>query len=133
MPLGPQISALERKLEQSGYDVARLHYAQAVSSYVAGELEGSNAQLRTTLESILVETARRHGGFNGTQGGPALRSLRDAGVLLDGEEDLLRGLFKLSHRRGSHPGVSTPLEAIFRLQVTTLTARLLLDHLEEGG
>ena len=42
---------------------------------------------------------------------------------------LLRGLWKLSHTNGWHPGQSDPDEARFRMQVITATiARFLLNH-----
>ena len=41
---------------------------------------------------------------------------------------LLRGLWKLSHTNGSHPGQSDPDEARFRMQVITAVARFLLNH-----
>jgi hypothetical protein len=45
---------------------------------------------------------------------------------------LLRGLWKLSHTHGSHPGQSDADEARFRIQVITATARFLLGHFPAG-
>jgi hypothetical protein len=50
---------------------------------------------------------------------------RDGGLLL-------RGLWQLSHTRGSHPGRSDADEARFRMQVITAAARFLRKHFPEG-
>ncbi len=56
-PIEPDLTALEAELEANGYSVALRHYTQAVRSYVAGELEAANGQLRSFLEDLFVELA----------------------------------------------------------------------------
>lgn len=128
-PLAPAISALEAELEQRGYAVALSHYGQAVRNFTNHELESANGQLRSFLENLFVQLARDHVGYTGDEPVAALQQLRGKGKLLDGEFDLLRGLWALSQDRGAHQGLTTAEEALFRLQTTTSAARFLLHHL----
>jgi hypothetical protein len=128
-PLAPAISALEAELAQRNYAVALRHYGQAVRNFTNHDLEAANGQLRSFLENLFVQLASAHAGYMGNEPVAALQQLRDKGTLLDGEFDLLRGLWKLSQGRGAHQGLTTAEEALFRLQTTTSAARFLLHHL----
>ncbi len=128
-PLAPAISALEAELNQRGYAVALSHYGQAVRNYTNHELESANGQLRSFLESLFVQLARDHVGYAGDEPVAALQQLQNRDKLLDGEFNLLRGLWTLSQDRGAHQGLTTAEEALFRLQATTSAARFLLHHL----
>jgi hypothetical protein len=132
-PTAPEITALEAALDDCGYQVAKSHYGQAVRSYVAGDLEAANGQLRSFLEDLFVELARGHGGYSGDEPVAALQALRNQRQLLDGEFNLLRGLWELSQSRGPHRGLSTAGEALFRLQTTTSTALFVLRHVADGA
>jgi hypothetical protein len=45
---------------------------------------------------------------------------------------LLRGLWKLSHTNGPHPGQSDADEVRFRMHAITATARFLLRHFPDA-
>lgn len=132
-PIAPTISALEAELEDGQYEVAKNHYGQAVRCFVAGDLEAANGQLRSFLEDLFVQLARKHIGYGKDEPMAALQELHQQRYLLAGEYDLLRGLWKISQDRGAHRGLSTVEEAQFRLQTTTSVALFLLSHLEAGG
>lgn len=131
VPLAPTISALEAELEDDQYEVAQSHYGQAVRCFIAGDLEAANGQLRSFLEDLFVQLARRHAGYSKNEPIAALQALQQK-CLLPGEFDLLRGLWKLCQDKGAHPGLSTAGEAQFRLQTTTSVALFLLRHLKTG-
>ena len=128
-PLAPVITALEHELQTRGYDVARNHYGQAVRNYVSGDLEAANSQLRAFLEDLFVVLARTHANFTGGEPLAALQRLQHKQRLLNGEFDLLRGLWALSQQRGAHAGLTNAAEALFRLQTTTSSCLFLLRHL----
>lgn len=129
VPLAPAISALEAELELRGYTVALRHYGIAIRNFTNHDLEGANGQLRSFLENLFVQLARDHVGYTGDEPVAALQQLQNRGKLLDGELNLLRGLWTLSQDRGAHQGLTTAEEALFRLQTTTSAARFLLHHL----
>jgi hypothetical protein len=128
-PLAPEITAFEDELDTRGYDVARKHYGQAVRNYVSGDLEAANGQLRDVLEDLFVAVARSYANFTGLEPVAALQHLQNRHKLLDGEFNLLRGLWSLSQDRGPHAGLTDAAEAVFRLQTTTSSCLFLLRHL----
>ena len=64
VPLGPEITALEKELEDRGYRVALNHYHQAVDSFSQHRYEASNSQLRAMFEDLLVQLAEAHTDFS---------------------------------------------------------------------
>ncbi|MBK8078476.1 MAG: hypothetical protein IPK24_23745 [Kineosporiaceae bacterium] len=133
VPLGPEITALEKELEDRGYRVALNHYHQAVDSFSQHRYEASNSQLRAMFEDLLVQLAEAHTDFSKPSdqggGGQALGKLigtPSLGPRAGG--NLLQGLWQMSHSDGSHPGQSNADETRFRLQVVTAAARLLLHR-----
>jgi hypothetical protein len=128
-PIAAEISALEIELTDRGFEVARTHYAQAVSNYTDGQLETTNGALRSFLESLFVTLATRYAGYQGSEPIAALQQLHNKRVLLGGEFNLLRGLWDLSQDNGAHAAMTTAAEALFRVQTTTSSARFLLHHL----
>jgi Helix-turn-helix domain len=123
------VLAEQVKSSQRNYAVALRHYGIAIRNFTNHDLEGANSQLRSFLENLFVQLAGDHVGYTRDEPVAALQQLRDKGKLLDGEFDLLRGLWKLSQDRGAHQGLTTAEEALFRLQTTTSAARFLLHHL----
>jgi hypothetical protein len=133
VPLAPEINALEQDLGARGYTVTLNHYKQAVNAYRQHDFEAANGQLRAALEDLVVQLAIKHAGFakpiGQGGGGPAIEHLKaTVGLAPDDGGDLLRGLWKMSHTNGSHPGRSDADEARFRLHTVTAIARLLLHR-----
>lgn len=131
--LAPEISALEAELATRGYTSVLNHYRQAVDGFTNHKYESANGDLRTTLEDLVIRLAEDCTGYQrlpqASQGNRAITHMVNGGHLP--EEDggmLLRGLWKLSHTNGSHPGRSDADESRFRMQVITATARMLLRH-----
>jgi hypothetical protein len=132
VPLATEISALEQELSSCGYDVALNHYRQAVVNFELHE-EAANSQLRTALEELVMRLAEDHTNYvrpaRAGDGRNAINSLTGT-LQLAGDDggDMLKGLWAMTHTRGSHPGRSNADETRFRLHVITATARLLLHR-----
>lgn len=132
-PLPQQITALEAELAGRGYTSVLNHYQQAVDGLIHNKYESANGDLRTALEDLVTHLAEDHTGYQrkpqANQGAAAIRHMVGDGYLPEDDGGmLLRGLWKLSHTNGSHPGQSDPDEARFRMQVVTAVARFLLRH-----
>jgi len=137
VPLAPEISALEAELAVRGYTSVLNHYRQAVDGFTNHKYESANGDLRTTLEDLVTRLAADHTGYQrqqrASQGYAAISHMIQSGHLPEDDGGmLLRGLWKLSHTHGSHPGQSDADEARFRIQVITATARFLLGHFPAG-
>lgn len=133
VPLAGEISALEAQLRARGYTSVLNHYRQAVDGFTNHKYESANSDLRTALEDLVTRLAEEHTGYQrrpgSSQGGAAITHMIDGRHLpADDGGLLLRGLWKLSHTNGPHPGQSDADEARFRMQVITATARLLLKR-----
>jgi len=131
-PLSDAITALEADFDRLSLMVAASHYQQAIDSLVDGRAEAANGQMRAMFEEVIVCAAVAH-GFSRTrqgEGGRALEHLITTGALpaTDGGE-YVRGLWKMTHTNGPHPGTSPAGEAHFRVQAMTSAARYLIDHL----
>jgi hypothetical protein len=131
--LAPEISAVEAELAARGYNDAGNHYRQAVDNFLHHNYETANGALRTTLEDLVTRLARDHTSYIGQgkpgEGGRAINHMVDTGSLAENDGGLLlKGIWKLAHTRGSHPGRSDADEARFRMVVITAIARFLLNH-----
>jgi hypothetical protein len=132
-PLSGAITALEADLVRCGLTVAQRHYRQAVDCLVDGRAEAANGQMRAMFEEVIVMAAVAH-GFNRTkqgQGGPAIDYLvANPSLLAAGDGgDFVRGLWRITHTNGPHPGTSPAGEAYFRVQAITAATRYLIDRL----
>jgi hypothetical protein len=130
IPLAREITALEHELLLRGYDVALVHYRQAIDTFETHS-ESTNSQLRTALEELVMHLAEDHTSYTrpvrAGDGANAIKSLMHSPSLADGGE-MLTGLWKMVHTNGSHPGRSSADETRFRLHAITATARLLLHR-----
>lgn len=123
IPLSPQYSDLEAALTDKGFTVSANHYQQAFSAFKRQDWEACNASTRATVEGFFMEVATakanftpRPGHSNGT---PAIEKLSQAGMFEPGEHDYVKGFWKMSHTNGSHPGLSSGQEALFRFSAAT--------------
>jgi hypothetical protein len=133
VPLAGEITALEADLAARSYTIALNHYQQAVDGFTHHKYESSNGDLRTMLEDLVTRLAVDYCGYNReervNQGGTAVNHLVAGGYLPEQDGGMfLRGLWKLAHTHGSHPGRSGADEARFRMQTFTATARYLLNY-----
>jgi hypothetical protein len=132
VPLAAEISALEHELTSRGYDVALNHYRQAVETFEMHN-ESANGQLRSALEELVMRLAEDHTSYvrpaKAGDGTNAISYLRQTQHLAGGDGgEMLKGLWAMTHTKGSHPGRSNAEETRFRLHVITATARLLLHR-----
>jgi hypothetical protein len=129
--LAPEISKLERDLSARGLGVVLRHYEQAVDAFVDGNLESSNGQLRSALESALLDVCENTTGHRPGHPNGAIDRLVNASKLDEDEARLLKGLVGVSNSRGAHPGLSNGDEALFRLHFTTAALRYLLARIDD--
>ena len=124
-----EVTWIDSNLRGRGWTTAAGHYAQAVDAFAAGNWASANSQLRTFFEAVI----RNAGGLPERSGHgqvqDALAALDAAGLLLEGEAQFGRDLWKLLHANGSHPGLSDQDESRFRLLALTGYVRYLLQRL----
>lgn len=129
IPLTEQAGQLERLLRGHTLDVAAEHYAQAFENFKAGNFESCNGQLRPALEEALLELADRSTKWTWTtQGGDAINALHGKGMFEEGEHDYFKGLWKMSHKDGPHPGLTTATEAESRFHAVTAAIYFLIHR-----
>lgn len=130
-------------MDQHGFIVAKGHLQQAISAFSRGEWSSANGELRNFFESYLNEVADRL-GYAGNADSKAKRDFLGSGLeppflIADYNEwhannqkpQYIQGLMSRMHPHGGHPGLSEEEDATFRLQITLITARLLLRRFDE--
>ena len=126
-------------LRARGFGTSRGHLEQAVGAHARGDWAAANGQIRTFIESLVMEVAIGLGIENAetltTEN--RLRALAKNGFLSTDSKEWLgdgkgfvNGLLKMLHADGAHPGLSDADDAMFRLHVAFATARLWLRRLE---
>lgn len=128
IPLPPQAGSVQRELASRGLGVAESHFSQAFRAFTARDLEASNAQLRPAFESVVITIAQRHKPWRGTSGGQAIEAINKAGLFEKGEYEYVMGLWRMSHKNGSHPGLSNDDEALFRFNAVTSLLLFLVQR-----
>jgi hypothetical protein len=128
-------------LKQFGFLVPLGHLDQAIQAHTRGEWAAANSQIRTFLEGLLDDIARKRFA---QKAAPLLTSenrralLANEGFLSlsrnewspDGK-GYINGLFKMLHTDGSHPGLSDDDHSTFRLHLALITARMLQRRLHD--
>lgn len=128
-PLKDLTTKLEELLTDNNLAVAAGHYSQACRNFETKDWAAANAQLRTTLESSLLEITKKQGPWNGSKGGDAIDLLKVRGHLTENESKYFTGLWSLSHASGSHPGLSDEVESQFRMYSVTAGIYYLVNRL----
>lgn len=134
-------SEVDILLARYAFIVAQRHLSSAKENIMQGDWEAANSQCRTFLEALTDAIADHLYGSESLSksGGLQKRQLladrgflsRDKHEFGDGNgQTFLPGLAKLLHPDGAHPGISTPHDAMFRLQLVLVTSRWLLKRLE---
>ena len=130
-------------MDQHGFIVAKGHLRQAISAFSRGEWSSANGELRNFFENYLNEVADRL-GYAGNTDSKAKRNFLGSGLeppflIADYNEwhannqkpQYIQGLMSRMHPHGGHPGLSEEEDATFRLQITLITARLLLRRFDQ--
>ncbi|MFC8041542.1 hypothetical protein ACFUOZ_19495 [Paenarthrobacter sp. NPDC057355] len=132
IPLPPQVSDLEAALNAKGFAVSANHYQQAFSAFKRQDWEACNSATRSTMEGFLVDVAKAEAGFvprpGQGGGGNAIQELDNSGLFEPGENDYIKGFWKMSHTNGSHPGLSSEQEALFRFSAATSALTFFLHR-----
>lgn len=136
-------SEVEMLLQRHGFDSAGGHLKQALNAFQRGDWAASNSQLRTFYQDLLDKIAENLGcDANSTddakrqyladkKSGPFLIHEYNEWENDRGRPAFILGLWARLHTHGSHPGLSDEGDATFRLQITLITARLLMRRFDE--
>ncbi|WP_375599632.1 hypothetical protein [Devosia sp. Naph2] len=135
---------VELLLDRHGLVVARGHLRQAMSAFGRGEWASANGALRNFFESYLNEIADALGyqgqgdgkvkrDFLGNIQPPFLLSQYNEWNENNQKPQYVQGLMSRMHPHGGHPGLSEEEDATFRLQISLITARLLLRRFDQWG
>lgn len=130
---------IELLLKQFGFQTTLGHLRQAIDCFARGEWAAANGQLRTFYESNLLEIATELGNsgptdavgirkFLGECSPPFLLSEFNEWHANPQKPQYTAGLMARLHPQGSHPGLSEEDDCAFRLQISLVTARLLLKR-----
>ena len=127
-----------------GFTTPLGHLNQAVEAHTRGDWAACNSQLRTFLESLFDDIARKVRPQEAAQrpsseNRRALLADPNVGFLAadrnewtaDGK-NYINGLFKMLHTEGSHPGLSDEDHSTFRLHLVLITARTFMRRLHYG-
>ena len=105
-------------LDKLNMHTAKGHLDQAIKNHSQGNWAAANAQLRTFMEELFNETARRIDPTRATDRSPGhnMRQLladtdppflqESLGEWSQNGKDFINGVFKRLHSEGSHPGLS---------------------------
>lgn len=129
-------------LNDEGLIVPKGHLDQAISAFSRGEWASANAQLRTFYESYLDEIAnfleceksassKEKRDYLGKLNPPFLSEVLNEWNANNNKPQYIQGLMSRMHPEGSHAGLSEEDDCTFRLQITLITARLLLRRFEK--
>lgn len=135
-------SELEMLLVRLGLNTAKGHFDQAIAAFSRGDWAASNAQIRSCFEAVIYETSGILGVPDQTQMAQYLKELGTLNPPLlysaynewnqnDQKQQFLKGLWSRLHPEGSHPGLSEEDDCAFRLQIVSITLRLLLRRLDK--
>lgn len=124
-------------LNSKGMIVPKGHLDQALSAFSRGEWASANAQLRTFYECYLDEipvalgcekspSSKDKRDYLGKINPPFLFESLNEWNANNQKHQYIQGLMARMHPEGSHAGLSEEDDAAFRLQITLITARLLL-------
>ena len=122
-------------LDKLKMDTAKGHLDQAIEIHSRGKWAAANAQLRTFMEELFNEIARRVDSACASDRSPGhnMRQLladtdppflqESLGEWSQDGKNFINGVFKLLHTEGSHPGLSDDDDSTFRLHLVLIVAR----------
>lgn len=134
---------VHQHLRNFGFVTPCGHLDQAIDAHTRGDWAAANAQIRTFMESLILEIATQiasaelppnPGLYNGFQ------ALAKCGFLSENRSEwghdgkgMLNGLMKMLHSDGSHKGLSDEDHSTMRLHIALVTARAILNRLANNG
>jgi hypothetical protein len=124
--LAPEISWLESELENSTFYVALKHYHQALDSFISGNFEAGNGQIRSFIENLYIEMTKVATSKEFRDPSGALQHLKNKGLINEAQYNYLRYFWSEIQDKGPHHGLTHEEEALFRIHVATATSRYLL-------
>ncbi|MFJ8745791.1 hypothetical protein ACIRL2_41340 [Embleya sp. NPDC127516] len=130
-PLSEVITAVQADFNRLSMTNAAEAYEEAVDCLIRKNYRAANGQMRAMFEAALTHFADSKGFGSTAQGvgGSSITYLIDQGHLpLDDGGMYLRGLWKITHTNGPHPGTTDTGEAYFRAQALTSAVRYLIDR-----
>lgn len=122
-------------LDKLNMDTATGHLDQAINNHSQGNWAAANGQLRTFLEELFNEIARRIDPTRAAKrsSSESMRQLlaqtdppflqESLGESSQDGKNFINGVFKRLHSEGSHPGLSDDDDSTFRLHLTLVVAR----------
>ena len=125
-------------LDELGMQTAKGHLDQAIENHASGNWAAANAQLRSCMEDLFNEIARRLAPAEAVAraSSESLRQLlahicppffaADLGEWSTDGKNFVNGLFKRLHGHGSHPGLSEESDCTFRLHLVLVATRHFL-------
>ncbi|ARB26474.1 MULTISPECIES: hypothetical protein [Pseudomonas] len=140
LPAGDDLVHLH--LKHFGFARSCGHLDQAIDAHTRGDWASANAQIRTFMESLILEIATQiasaelppnpslNNGFQALTKCEFLSENR-AEWNQDGK-GMLNGLMKMLHSDGSHKGLSDEDHSTMRLHIALVTARAILNRLANG-
>jgi len=140
LPAGDDL--VHQHLKHFGFVRSCGHLDQAIDAHTRGDWAAANAQIRTFLESLILEIATRIASAD-LPPTPSLnngfQALAKCGFLSEGRSEwnqdgkgMLNGLLKMLHSDGSHKGLSDEDHSTLRLHIALVTARAILNRLANG-
>ena len=123
---------LETRLQKLGWLIPPKHWKQAIDNAAAGNWEAANSQVRSFLEGLCNEIAKflYTGEGLAPTAGEARKYMVDRKFLNEEEAELLKVLFVILQRTGSHAGISDEADCHRRRMMALALANYYLDRLE---
>lgn len=120
-------SVLKSHLSDLGWDVAKKHLTEGVSSYEHGNWAAANSQFRTFLEEAFNRIANNLPEGSNKLGGEARKFLQESEFLSEEEGTMVQSIFNFLHTKGSHPGLSEEFEARMRRYLVLVIALYFIE------
>jgi hypothetical protein len=141
--LSKKENELELFLKSSDFKIARGHFEQAIDAHTRGAWAAANGQLRTFVESLFDEIAKRV--VDDTPLPSSSHNRREALAKADppffmaslneweigSKGGFVQGFWRRLHPDGSHPGLSDEEDSTFRLHLVVLVAHHFLKRFNE--
>ena len=132
---------LLKLLDKHGYRTAKGHYEQAMSAFTRGDWAACNSQIRTFVEELLIKLAEDITGSTYTSSHNARTALSTSNPKLfypelnewlnDGK-GYFETFWKRLHPQGSHPGLSSESDSMFRLNLTQISMLEILKRYDSS-
>jgi hypothetical protein len=127
--LEPELSKLEMDMQEIGFFVASKHYRESYESFIAGNWEAANGQLRSFIEDFWIQVGIKRSSNSRSDPLAALQDLRHIDFLDDSEFQMFKAYWQGIQQRGPHRGLSDEREALYRLHIATSISRYVIHKL----